>query len=348
MRQLLTFALIMLLASSAMAISPNAVQDLDSKGTAHLTFSGNGDRQGGDNMASAVDIGSVPYANTGNTCGLTDVWDETCPYGGSTSPDAWYSFTPASDMSISVDLIGSTYDTKTYVLDANYNVIACDDDFYGSPDWLSFIENAPLTGGMTYYIVIDGYGGACGDYSVAITEFTPPPPCIVACDGVAEGEPDNGPDYVDGFNSGCNGVDQNRFSDLVADDAGNLTVCGVGGWTGTGKDTDWYRAIVGATGTVTINVEFEVPGWFFQIAPTNCIDADIFQEVAPEACEVASMTITGVPGEEIWLWAGAQEFAPPAGFAGYNFNYRMELSGLQEGPVATEPASWDGIKSMYR
>nr|MEE4269283.1 PPC domain-containing protein [Candidatus Krumholzibacteria bacterium] len=344
MRQLLTFALIMLFATSAMAITPDAVQPL--KGTTHVTQNGSNDRTGGDNMADAVAITALPYADGGNTCGLTDAWDEVCPYTGSLSPDAWYSYTAAADMSISIDLIGSTYDTKTYVLDMDYNVIACNDDFYS--DYVSFIENAALTAGMTYYIVVDGYGSACGDYALAVTEFTPPPPCIVACDGFAEGEPDNGPGYVDGFNSGCNGVDQNRFSDLVADDAGNLTVCGVGGWTDTGKDTDWYRAIVGASGTVSINVEFEVPGWFFQISPTNCVDAAIAQEVAPLACEVASMTINGVPGEEIWLWAGAQEFAPPAGFAGYNFNYRMELSGLQEGPVATEPASWDGIKSMYR
>jgi hypothetical protein len=345
MRQLLTFALIMVFAATAMAASPDAVLNLQEKGTAHVTTIPGDGRQGGDDMASAVAITALPYADGGNTCGNTNAWDEVCPYTGSLSPDTWYSYTAGADMSISIDLIGSTYDTKVYVLDMDYNVIACNDDFYS--DFVSFIENAALTAGMTYYIVVDGYGSACGDYTLAVTEFTPPPPCIVACDGFAEGEPDNGPGYEDNFNGGCNGATQDQFTNLVANEDGTLTVCGVGGWTSTGKDTDWYTAIIGATGTVNINVEFEVAGWFFEIAPLDCANAAIAQEVAPGPCEVAAMTITGTPGQVIWLWAGAQEYAPPAGFSGYNFNYRMELTGL-DGTVATEPASWDGIKSMYR
>jgi hypothetical protein len=112
-------------------------------------------------MGTAVPITALPFSDTGATCDNLDDWDEVCPYTGSTSADVWYSYTPAADMMVSVDLWGSFYDTKTYILDAGYNVIACNDDFYS--DWTSLIEAAQLYSGNTYYIVVDGYGGDCGD-----------------------------------------------------------------------------------------------------------------------------------------------------------------------------------------
>ena len=72
---------------------------------------------------------------------------------------------------------------------------------------------------------------------------------------MAEGEPENGPGYVDMFNGGCNTDEFAPFdylTELVADDMGNLTFCGVGGWTDTGKDTDWFVGTIGATGTVVV------------------------------------------------------------------------------------------------
>jgi hypothetical protein len=300
-------------------------------------------------MGTAVPITALPFSDTGATCDNLDDWDEVCPYTGSTSADVWYSYTPAADMMVSVDLWGSFYDTKTYILDAGYNVIACNDDFYS--DWTSLIEAAQLYSGNTYYIVVDGYGGDCGDYILNVDEYTPPPPCIVECMGFEEGEPDNNPDYVDLYNGGCNTDDshpQQYMTELTADPDGNLTVCGVGGWNNLGKDTDWYLVTVGYTGTITWTVESEVASWFFEIGNQDCVSPEIINVMEPGPCEVTTITITATPGAQLWLWAGAQEYAPPSGFEGWNFNYRMEFTGLQEGPVATDSATWDSIKSMYR
>lgn len=350
MRQLLTIALILAFAGSALAVDTGSVQPLADKGTSHVLMNQSSDREGGEDMGTAVVIDALPFMDTGATCDNLDDWDEACPYTNSTSPDVWYAFTPGMDMSVSIDLLGSTYDTKTYVLDGDYNVIACNDDFYS--DYVSFIEDAPLTGGVTYYIVVDGYFGDCGDYVLNVIEFIPPPPCIVECAGVAEGEPENGPDYVDFFNGGCNTDPAAPFdylTELVADEYGMLTFCGVGGWTGTGKDTDWFVGTIGSTGTVVVDMEFEVAGWFFELSGLeNCDTVNIEQEVDPLPCEVISMTITGTPGSPVYLWAGAQDYAPPVGFDGYNFNYRLDITGLQEGPVATDSATWDAVKTLYR
>jgi hypothetical protein len=135
--------------------------------------------QGGDVIASAVAIGALPYTDNGTTCGYANDYDAECPYVGSTSPDVVYSFTPAANMSISVDLCGTAYDSKTYVFENNTStLIACNDDFYYDATcgyYTSYIENVPLTVGNVYYIIIDGYGGACGDYILAVDEFIPLP-----------------------------------------------------------------------------------------------------------------------------------------------------------------------------
>ena len=152
---------------------------------------GNNMRQGGDTMEDATVIEELPYTNTGTTVGYTHDYDEVCPEDAnsveSAASDVVYSLTPATDIIIDVDLCGSTYDTKVYV----YNSLglmpmttdgesACDDDHYGSAGcddinaWTSFISNVMLTGGETYYIIVDGWSDAdAGDYVLTVTPYNP-------------------------------------------------------------------------------------------------------------------------------------------------------------------------------
>ena len=44
-------------------------------------------RQGGEDIASAFYVSSLPFNDTGTTTGYNDDYDEVCPYSGSTSPD---------------------------------------------------------------------------------------------------------------------------------------------------------------------------------------------------------------------------------------------------------------------
>jgi hypothetical protein len=148
-------------------------------------------RQGGDDCASATVIGSLPFTDDGTTVGYTDDYDEVCPYTGSTSPDVVYSFTPSTDMAIDLSLcVGTTnYDTKMYIYEGSCpggGNIACNDDSCAAPlypsTFISALENVPLMAGQTYYIVVDGYGGDAGPYTLEVTEWQPPPP-PPECDG---------------------------------------------------------------------------------------------------------------------------------------------------------------------
>jgi hypothetical protein len=122
--------------------------------------------QGGDNIASATVIPSLPYTNTGTTSGYIDDYDEVCPYQNSTSPDVVYAYTAPANGIFDITLCnGSDYDTKLYIYENSYtpgSPYACNDD--ECPGYVSELIGLPLTGGNTYYIVIDGYAGDYGNY----------------------------------------------------------------------------------------------------------------------------------------------------------------------------------------
>jgi len=143
--------------------------------------------QGGEDISSAFVISSLPFSATGTTSGYTDDYDEVCPYSGSTSPDVVYAYTPAADGEIDITLCSdlTAYDTKLYVYDISNPVtgdaIACNDDFCTTAlsSYVSEILGVPVLGGTTYYIVVDGYGGASGDYEISVTDAVviPTPEC---------------------------------------------------------------------------------------------------------------------------------------------------------------------------
>jgi hypothetical protein len=135
------------------------------------------ERQGGDTVATATPIGILPYNGSGTTLGYADDYDEVCPYTGSTSTDVVYSLVPCEDglLNISLCIAPTDYDTKLYVYDADLNLVGCNDDFCSVP--ISFVseltaaqgEPVPVSAGMLYYIVVDGYAGASGNYGIEIT-----------------------------------------------------------------------------------------------------------------------------------------------------------------------------------
>ena len=114
-----------------------------------------------------------------------------------------YSFSPAANTCADLSLCGSGYDTNLYIYDGSPALqVACNDDACGLQ---SQILGFTFLAGHTYYIVVDGWGGDSGPYSLAISPCPGPcvlPPCPPG--SIAEGEPDCGPDYVDVTNGGCN------------------------------------------------------------------------------------------------------------------------------------------------
>jgi hypothetical protein len=131
------------------------------------------DRQGGDTFATATPITVLPFSGAGTTVGYVNNYDAVCPYTGSTSPDVVYSLIPCLSGSLDITLCaGSNYDTKLYVTDSVGTILFCNDDL--CPGYVSELTAAngtavAVTAGVLYYIVVDGYSGASGNYTIDIT-----------------------------------------------------------------------------------------------------------------------------------------------------------------------------------
>lgn len=310
-------------------------------------------REGGEDMASAILIETLPFSDSGNTSDNIDDYEVSCPYG-SDSPDVVYRHTPVTDILINVDLCGSSYDTKTYIMDGAMNVIACNDDAYFDDYcgvYVSLIEAAPLSGGMEYFIIIDGYGGDAGDYMLAMDSYIPPPPCFLTCDGLPEGEPPLNDSYYDAFNGGCNSPQFGEpFADLTtaADGNGELNFCGISGWFAGGRDTDWMHFMMGQSGMIEWTLDSEYPVYGFYLSGDCDAGITIEDQITAGPCQPDIMTVQGNPGDVVILWVGPTEFSPPGGFVGHEFNYTCDFTGLAPGIVPTSKYTFDAIKSLYR
>jgi hypothetical protein len=307
--------------------------------------------QGGDTIADAVPLALPVVGLTGSTAGYTDDYDEVCPYDGSTSPDVVYSLTPTIGMTVTIDMCGSSYDTKIYVYDAALQLVACNDDYYpwGDPcgSYVSRLLDIPLAAGTTSYLVIDGYGGESGDYVLSVDAPVEPPPCeLEYIDGAQdEGEPPLTDGYVDEFNGGCNTPGLEPFSTIV----GSLFM-GRSGWYlgadgASTRDTDWFELVIPEFyGYFEVTGDAEQPCFILELGPTDCGSAEVLQTLEIGPCSDATMIIDGPPGATVWLWVGPQSFSPPDGFVGYEFYYQLIL-GL---PITTEVQTFSTIRSLFR
>ncbi len=143
----------------------------------------------GNSINTPIVVNSLPYFNGGST--------QTCFTSTSTlrpSVDVFYEFTTGPcAISADVSLCGSSFDTWLYVIDANGNVIADNDDFCGAQSVVTF----NVTANTTYYAVIEAFTAVTGLYQIAITETvsagisnvsfaTTNPSCTGASDGIAQ------------------------------------------------------------------------------------------------------------------------------------------------------------------
>ena len=152
-------------------------------------FSSRDDSVGGD-IATAVELWIPESGDTtfmGSTIGFDNDYDAVCPYSGSTSPDVVYKLVLADSVNgMIVDLCQAQYDSKVYVYAesdlaaGDTTNIGCSDD-YCSNEWTSFASYIELGhilyGGLsadTYYIVVDGYGSASGEFTLSVSVMEPP------------------------------------------------------------------------------------------------------------------------------------------------------------------------------
>ena len=346
-----TFVIIALfvMSSAALAISPSNVMPVKES---QINDMGKPDgREGGETIATAWTIYALPFGDMGNTCDNIDDYDEECPYSGSTSPDVVYAYAPPNDMLVSISLCDSYYDTKVYVyedLETPGFPHACNDDNFNCVNppvsYTSWIESVEIFAGHTYYIVVDGYGGGCGDYVLYMEEVEP---CDVICEGVPEGEPICYDGYDDVYNGGCNS-DPNIFQILPV---GVTTLCGTSGvydfFGATYRDTDWFQIYPCGGVPISLTVEAEFGVLFGFINVDDCGNpAWIGSYAIADACTPTTIT------EYLPYGRCAIVVLPESWDASYvcGTEYSMTIEGYDEhcDPTPVEDASWGSIKALYR
>ena len=305
-----------------------------------------GHLQGGDTIETAVIIEDLPYYTTGTTAGYNDDYDEMCPYGSYLAPDVVYRWTADFSGPIDIVLCESSYDTKVYVYENEYDpglYYACNDDNADcpGPPYRSWIEYLPVTEGNTYYVVVDGYGSDFGDYLFSMHESPFATPCEVVCPAGAfdEDEPDCYDGYVDETNSGCGG-----FPPVWQHTGLNTHICGTSGnYDGnTYRDMDWYEFTLDEDKTVEITVCAEFPVRFWLLDGTGgCEDYTVVLSDAVVAGYLLTTSADLGPGTwwfvvsvDGWLWI-------PCGS-----EYVASLFEEDYSPV--ESSSWGTIKAIYR
>ena len=123
---------------------------------------------------------------TGSTSGISGggSLDGTCGNTG-TSPEKVFQWTPSLSGRATIQTCGGStnFDTVLYMRSGSCQTgspVACNDDTSGcnsgAGSGIASRITPTVTAGQTYYIVVDGYGGARGDFRLSVTPPTPPPP----------------------------------------------------------------------------------------------------------------------------------------------------------------------------
>ncbi len=311
--------------------------------------------QGGDNVSSPTVIASLPYSDNGTTVGYTNDYAGSCSSDNG-APDVVYSYAPAGNASINIELCGSSFDTRLYVFENSPSTeIACNDDDCALQSRLTDVS---LTAGNTYYIVVDGYWVASGAYVINVTENLA---CDVVCPAasIPEGEPACGDDYVDATNGGCNSAPP-VFGSIADGD----TICGTSGTFILGgsdyRDTDWYLFTITEAKDIVTSVvaEFDVNFYLIQMGnPDLCTGYTIVSNTNAAPCVTASIESTIQPGSYV-IWVGPSTYTgvpcnsdyfvslnftnPPGPPANDNCANATSIGDVNALPFSTTLATFDG------
>ncbi len=148
--------------------------------------------QGGDNCADFIDLGNTePVSDAGTTAGYANnygpftaqpaCWQGSFFANGSCAgPDVTFKWTAPYDSIYTFSLCGSGYDSGLLLYNftcptepTEADIICGNDDACGLQ---SELTNIPLLAGQQILVVVDGYTGASGSYTLNIAAVVPPPP----------------------------------------------------------------------------------------------------------------------------------------------------------------------------
>jgi hypothetical protein len=297
---------------------------------------------GGESFDSAVSIPSLPFTDTGYTCGFAnDVEAPLATCGLANGPDVFYTYTPTFDQCVRMDLCNSQYNTMLEVFDASHTLVECNDNYF--PDrpecgLTSLVKHVHLTGGQQYFIAVDGFAGDCGNYQMAVSEC--PPACSTECPAgaIVEQEPP----------CGLNNPPSNDCSvfDLPCSDT-ELVWCGTYGFytspvdSELTNDLDTFRFTLTAPSTVTACV-CGPQGSFVEFSTyiPDCYGTSLGRD-SSEPGEAACVTVSLPAGT--YRIGVTDDYSAPCGTP-----YVMRVSGLTCPPVAATPTTWANMKRLYR
>ena len=261
---------------------------------------------------------TVPSVVTGTTVGFANDYNYG-PTSNNSAPDVVYEYTPAANQQVTFSLCGSAFDTYLYIYPTTCGgtPLYFNDDYSGCGTQ-SQLTCVDLTGGITYYVIVDGFSSNSGAYTLTADECIP---CPAVCPpgGIAEGETVCSDEYDDVYNGGCN-ADPIVFQtvncgDVICGTTGNFVV----GTTNT-RDTDWFELTLTEPKVVTFTVEGEFGKLIYIIQPGSpdpCDDAIDMATASTERCIDAVASATLDVGT-YWLFVAPNVFTGIACGTPYN------------------------------
>ncbi|HNE46593.1 MAG TPA: MopE-related protein [Chitinophagales bacterium] len=121
----------------------------------------------GDVLADPIIIASLPYTATGNNLS-SNCWTNQI---GQSSPDVYYRVIPECSGTLNLNLCsgGTISDTYIHIADATGTILASNDDNGPSCAGLLSSINYAVSGGVTYYIIVEGFSANEGTYTLNVS-----------------------------------------------------------------------------------------------------------------------------------------------------------------------------------
>jgi hypothetical protein len=243
---------------------------------------------------------------TGTTVGATNDGAASCGYS-ETSPDVWYSYTPAANGQLTISLCDSAYDTvlsvHTQAPGTIGNELACNDDFCGIQSQLALQVYA----GFAYYIRIAGYGGTMGGFTIDLTGPASAIPLAPDCNG--NYRPDEC-DIAGGTSWDCNhnGVpDECEMVFVDCNHNGIPDLCDID--SGTSPDCN-HNGIPDECDLLTIFIMGPLDTYPVYLLPGEVVAGDVNHDGYPDVLEVGGYHV------EVLLNNGDGSLALPIDMAG--------------------------------
>ncbi len=130
-----------------------------------------------DSCSGAIPVSSglydAAYTNTQSTANATSTGDPVPDCVTDFGNGVWYQFTPPTSGLMTVDTLGSDFDTGLTIYTGTcgaLNEVACNDDADGMTSQIT----VPVTGGSTCYILAGGYSAHVGNLVFHLNYATPP------------------------------------------------------------------------------------------------------------------------------------------------------------------------------